>query len=150
MPRLSQETDCLSVSLFMLHSSSQVRVCVGTRLVQWDDSSSSCVLAFPSCKHNCTLTASDLPHLYTTNPSWKLDLCSLCLKFFVTNKSWTTRAHISKSAELFLKHVDAKRPYAVCCGLTVGQTKQGSRNSPTVLPYGHWMHFRPARTSTTQ
>lgn len=42
---LSQEADCLPVSLFMLHSSSQAQVCVGSGMVLSDDSNSRCVLA---------------------------------------------------------------------------------------------------------
>lgn len=86
---LSQEADCLPVSLFMLHSSSQAEVCVGSGMVLSDDSNSRCVLALSHASAHTqatrntqlyTCTVSDLPHSHTPHyPRWNLDLCILCI-----------------------------------------------------------------------
>lgn len=63
-PRLSQDADCLPVSLFMLHSSSQAQVCVGSGVALSDDSNSRRVPA-PSRANTHRRREHTTVHLHT-------------------------------------------------------------------------------------
>lgn len=151
-PGRSQGADCLPVSLLLLRSSSQAQVCVGSGRVLSDDSKSCCVLALSLIhthkeKHiyyTLAYTVSDLQNLHTTSPKWTLHI-----KIIIT---WHSHVHISASffsSSGVWKYI---RPHAVCSGVWQGARENKAIEIDcclTMLPYGHWIHSRPARTRTT-
>lgn len=146
-PGLSQGADCLPVSLLLLRSSSQAQVCVGSARVLSDDSNSCCVLALSHTKRNTQLYIHSFWPPTLTRHISQMD-CFLCVSKLPSHD--IHRRRIYTSASLFSSSVwKYIRPHAVCSALW-----QRARENKaveivcclTTLPYGHWIHSRPATT----